>query len=500
MTDGSNKTIWYYANDETGQWIGPMTRLQLDAEHQNGTFDENTDVINKSMLKQGPMAQGLPYSMISRLGVDFMPSVEDFYNARSDKTVTVLSGPNNSGKTLLLKQLWELVGHDGYLISCNRFSYVDQLNSRVRSPKEHRQFYENFIRQNTMSNQNTENNELQLESIITGLRNAQREKLFKLCEQLIGNQFSIKKTDPENEFSPSYVDMDGENLRYASTGTRLLMTLLGTLLDERFSVILIDEPEISLSPRIQVALARFMYDPSQRLAFCPHLRSIYVATHSHLLLDRRAFSNNFLTVKTDREIAIRPIQSAANFHNLQFNMLGNELESLFLPSAIVLVEGVSDVAFITKLVQLRIPAERKVAIVGVGGEGNMLDRLSFLKNAFGENLEASPYRDRIFVVFDKKHGVTVTRIEGKGIQKNNIVVLSKNGIEYYYPRDIMTNIFHCQDEELGALDLECDPIEYQGFRQSKRELSLLVSDRITAEHQIAPELSDFIDRIGEACK
>lgn len=58
--------------------------------------------------------------------------------------------------------------------------------------------------------------------------------------------------------------MDGENLRYGSSGIRLVLTLLGILLDNRFPVILIDEPENGLSPHIQAALARFLGNQEQR--------------------------------------------------------------------------------------------------------------------------------------------------------------------------------------------------------------------------------------------
>src|SRR4051812_9686372 len=86
--------------------------------------------------------------------------------------------------------------------------------------------------------------------------------------------------------------------------------------------------------------------------------------------------------------------------------------------------------------QLHIPA-RKVAFVGVRGEGNTLDRLDFLGGTFGNDLSKSSYSDRIFVVLDKTHSVRLARIEHKGVKKTNIVVLSKNGIEYYYPKDLL---------------------------------------------------------------
>ncbi len=144
--------------------------------------------------------------MISRLDVDFRPTVEAFYAVREGKLTTVLSGPNNCGKTLLLKQLFLLVGHDGYLIACNRFSHIDVLNTRQMEEHEYRRYYDNFSQNYYMSRQNSEGNELKLEQVITSLKDKQREKLFSACKDLLGNEFSLKRTDPENTFSPFYVD------------------------------------------------------------------------------------------------------------------------------------------------------------------------------------------------------------------------------------------------------------------------------------------------------
>ena len=278
----NQKKHWYYGDEETRKWSGPITLADLDALHASERVKDHTYVANTDMLRReepGGM-QGVPYSMISRIDVDFVPTVEELHTARADKAITIFSGPNNGGKTLLLKQLFYLVGHDGYLIACNRFSHVDALNTRQRHEHEHRHYYDNFMLNFYTSRQNTEDNDLKLVQIITGLKDTQREKLFSAAKELLGNEFSLKRIDPENTFSPFYVDMDGENLRYGSSGTRLLLTLLGILLDERFSVLLIDEPEIGLSPRIQALLARFLYNKKQRQQFCPHLRQIYIATQS----------------------------------------------------------------------------------------------------------------------------------------------------------------------------------------------------------------------------
>lgn len=493
------KKEWSYFDSQQGKFVGPLTLDELDELHRGGTIEEYTEVINAQLAsRQGPMSSGIPYSRISRLAVEFCPPLEEILSSRSNKLTTVLSGPNNCGKTLLLKQLFSLVGHDGYLIACSRFSHIDILNTRKQEEHEHRRYFDNFIHNFQMSHQNSEDNELKLEQVITGLKNRQRDKLFRVCKDLLGNKFSLKRTDPENTFSPFYVDMDGENLRYGSSGTRLLLTVLGILLDERFSVILVDEPEIGLSPRIQAVLARFLYDKEYRKQFGPHLRQLYIATHSHLFLDRGVFSNNYLVSKAGNVVSVKPVQSIGEFHQLQFNMLGNELESIFLPSAIVIVEGDSDVTFMTKVVQLHIP-DRKVAIVRAGGDGEVQNKLNVLREAFGE-LATSPYQNRLFVVLDKKHSLSVARIEKQGVPKDNITVWSKNGIEYFYPENLVAMAFCCDAGELARDYFESDPIEFNGIRQSKRELAEIVAKFMTATHSLHPELQRLVGRIQAACK
>jgi hypothetical protein len=298
-------------------------------------------------------------------------------------------------------------------------------------------------------------------------------------------------------FSPFYVDMDGENLRYGSSGTRLLLTLLGIMLNDRFSVLLIDEPEIGLNPGIQSVLAKFIYNDELRSEFCPHLNQIYIATHSHLFLDRNRFSNNFIIKKKGSLIKINQISSIGDFHQLQFNMLGNELESIFLPSAIVIVEGDSDVIFITKILQLHIP-NRRLAVVRGGGDGEILKRLNFLKEAFG-HLGSSPYYDRIFVILDEQHSVKLERITNQGVLEKNVTVWSMNGIEYFYPEKLLASVFCCSLDELKKIELENDPITFNGIIKSKKELSQIVTDDITDSYELNVELSDFVSLVKASC-
>jgi hypothetical protein len=208
--------------------------------------------------------------------------------------------------------------------------------------------------------------------------------------------------------------------------------------------------------------------------------------------------NNFVVKKLDNQVSVNVIQSGGDFHRLQFNLLGNELESVFLPSAIMLVEGDSDVTFMSKLAQLYMP-DRKIAIVRAGGDGEIQNKLNVLKETLGE-LNISPYRDRLFVILDKTHSLKIDRIVKQGVKETNIVVWPKNGIEYYYPDESVSAVFRCNNNELSKISFENDPIEYNGIRKTKKELANIVVERLTPDHNLAPELTNLIEKVMASCE
>jgi predicted ATPase len=490
------KDEWRYFDESARDWTKNWISLkELDRLHESGKIHDDTACANIAMLRRG-RTQGIPYSQIAHLNIEFQPDVDTFIEDRKNSQVTVLSGANNCGKTLFLKQLFSEAGHGAYLLSCNRFSHVDILNTRQQEALQYRNYYDNFVQNWYTSRQNTEDSEYKLEHAITGLSNRQREHLLAICGELIGTKFSLKRTQEDNDFSPFYVDMAGQNLRYASTGTRLLLTLFGAILNERMEVLLIDEPELGLSPRIQVEVARYLFDASIRKKYWPHNKHLFIATHSHLFLDRNVISNNFVVERRGDVVSVLPVLTIAEFHALQFGMLGNEFESIFLPSAIIIVEGDSDVTFLSKVVTLRIP-DKKISIVRAFGDGEVLSKLHVLKETFGD-IDQSPYRNRLFVLLDKQHSVSTDRIVKTGIPKENVKVWSKNGIEHYYPLELAASAFRCRLTDVEKMAFDKDPIEHNGITLPKIELSKHVSQQLTAATKYDQELEDFIAQIVAA--
>jgi predicted ATPase len=229
----------------------------------------------------------------ARGGLTFTPTLEEFAKERAGSPVTVLSGGNNSGKSLVLKWLKHTMGKTAYMVGTNRFYHVYHFSAALRDPNELDQF-ENQFQSNFWSEQyNYEQNYIDLNRIILGLSDSQRSSFFELCGRLIGSSFSLQRVQPDNELSVRYIDVGGQNLSVASTGTRLLMTILGICMDDRFKTLLIDEPELGLSPRVQSALVAFLQDPVERPKYFPHLKQVLLATHSHLFLHRNDLTSNY---------------------------------------------------------------------------------------------------------------------------------------------------------------------------------------------------------------
>lgn len=422
------------------------------------------------------------------------PDLNTLLTSRESCPLSVLSGPNNSGKSYLLKMACDSFAKGSHFFGCNRFFTLDHLQSMLPQPGYTDDLHHEFHKSVRNATSNSESNHHPLEQILRGLNNHQRKRLFDLLGDLMGFSFSLQHTIRDNDMTPIFIEVDGEPLKFTSTGTRLLLTLLGTCMDQRFDRLFIDEPEMGLSPRIQSILSRFFGDEGQRTSYMPHLKSIFIATHSHLFLDRKNIANNFIITKASNVIDVENVRSISQFHQLQFNLLGNDLEASFLPSAIVIVEGITDQRFLQKVLAIKFPNHRVTVVLG-GSDGEIEKKLHTLREAFGD-VARSPYHDRIFPVLDSQHSASRKRLAGKGIDESNITVWSKNGMEFHYPRDIMKQIFSCDDAALDHLDP--DNIEINGIRKSKNELATDVCMRLTAESKYNDEFLGLLKMIERA--
>ena len=175
------KAQWFIGLDNGNDFDGPFTHAQLD---EKVSRDESVEQKIFRKVKEpgiGFAYENVRYSNIPRFTIEFRPDIDALVTSRQNKIVTVLSGPNNSGKSLLLKHLFAHLGRKSCLLTCNRFSAIDVINSRTADPNERSQVYDSFMQQQQAGNYHEDLHTRQLEQLIASLNNAKQDRLFEIA-------------------------------------------------------------------------------------------------------------------------------------------------------------------------------------------------------------------------------------------------------------------------------------------------------------------------------
>lgn len=400
-----------------------------------------------------------------------------------DSEYSVLVGRNNCGKSFLLKTLTQQWGKNASYLGPARYQNFNLLGyytpNRNRKDEKWRQWQQQWQQQQ----QNIDNSPVNLQQAIAELSDEKRERLTEIIYALLGVKLEIRHTVDDNSMSQKYISCGGHNISYTSSGFRLIATLVTSLMDTDYDKFLIDEPELGISPEAQGILADFLFDRKHREKYFPHVKTIVFATHSTIFLDRNNISNNFTVEKKGDEISVKKVETQMDFNDIHFFLLGNRFETLYLPSAIILVEGKSDHSFIDRVLTLRYPGYL-ISVVPAHSDSRIKEILNIAKGLFAD-LQKSPYRDRIFVILDSTHTAGLPeQLITMGLTPNHIVKWPKNGIEYYYPPSIVDKIFGIGTE----IQITGDIISRNGISHSKAVLAEKVASLLDTA---TPMQSDF---------
>lgn len=421
------------------------------------------------------------YQYDQKPGTRFADSSGAALQAIRDSEYSVLVGRNNCGKSFLLKSLTQQWGQAASYLGPARYQNFNLLGYFTPNRNRRNEKWNQFMNQWQQQQQNIDNSPVNLQQAIAELSDDQRNRLAEIMRTLLGVELEWRQTVDGNSMSQKYISCGGHNISYTSSGFRLITTLVTSLLDTDYDTFLIDEPELGISPEAQGILADFLFDREHRSRYFPHIKTIVFATHSTIFLDRARISNNYTVQKVGDEISVQPILTQADFNSIHFFLLGNRFETLYLPSAIVLVEGKCDDEFIERVISLRHPTAQ-VSIISANSDSRIKEILNVAKGLFAD-IQRSPYRDRIFVVLDAVHSAGLPdQLVAMGIPKENVIVWPKNGIEYYYPPTVVDKVFGVGPE----ITIVGDVVSRNGLSYSKRELigkvvSLLQAD--TAMHE-----------------
>lgn len=197
----------------------------------------------------------------------------------------VLVGRNNCGKTYILKTLAEQIGQNASYLGPARYQNFSLLGYFTPNRARKQQKYNAFL-QFWRQQQNADNSPLNLEQAIAELSDGQRNSLREIVRLLLGTDMEIVQTVPDNSMSQKYISAGGHNLSYSSSGFRLITTLITSLLSDDYDTFLIDEPELGISPEAQGIVADFLFDRGHRAKYFAHVKTLILATHSTIFLDR----------------------------------------------------------------------------------------------------------------------------------------------------------------------------------------------------------------------
>ena len=194
-------------------------------------------------------------------------------------------------------------------------------------------------------------------------------------------------------------------------------------------------------------------------------------------------ANNYIIKKTGDTVLVNVIESLSDFNQIHFFLLGNRLESLFLPSVILFVEGTTDEKYITRILQTRYP-ELNASIINATNDSEMKRYAHMMAQIFPD-IQRSPYNGRIVAILDSIHGAgIIDALKKKGLSENRIVTWSKNGIKYFYPENIMREIFG----GFAPMTILGDEVTMCGISLRKVELADLVVAKINRDTKYPEEL------------
>lgn len=420
------------------------------------------------------------YQYDQRPGTRFSESTEATLAKIRESEYAVLVGRNNCGKSFLLKTLTKQWGQTASYLGPARYQNFNLLGYFTPNRDRKNERWREFLNQWNQQQQNIDNSPVNLQQAIAELTDSQRDTLVEIVELLLGTKMEIKETVPGNSMSQKYISCNGHNISYTSSGFRLIATLLTSLLNTDCDTFLIDEPELGVSPEAQGVLADFLFDREHRARYFPHIRTIVFATHSTVFLDRRNIGNNYVVSKQGDEIDLKPVSTLGELNKVHFFLLGNRFETLYLPSAILLVEGKCDHRFIDRATSLRFP-NSQLSVISANSDSRIKEVLT-IAGGLLTDIQRSPYRDRIFVVLDSVHSASLPeQLEKMGVLPENIVKWPLNGIEHFYPPALVDKIF----PGTGELDITGDRVSRGGVEYNKNDLVekiVALLDATTSHH------------------
>lgn len=392
----------------------------------------------------------------------------------------VLTGPNNSGKSSLLQLAFVARFRKGG-DSPNEIAILLPDRDYVYPSLE--------IGGGTLANYNSQMIPNIQAAPFTYDRPNKGPDRSQLTASLLGHTDLIGQVRTVNDYIgalglPRFLVREGQQIKFADivvqsegSGMRSLLTIVSALSDDRLQLICIDEPELSLEPRIQKALRDLLMEKAKD-------RTILVATHSHLFLNRqKPGANHRVTRGADGIVLVETMSTDEDLFDISFDLLGSDTEDLFFPGNYWAVEGSSDQVICQRALDLLGVRKTKVKVLVAGGITNVAPSLQAVMNSLVPlTMNDSPYAKRVVALIDEPDpSQEAQRAELARVLGDRLFVLPVTSMEAYVSSDLYQRVGRVKENELGQIETIAKTGDYKALGEYKRQLSNALAQQLTNE-------------------
>lgn len=311
----------------------------------------------------------------------------------------------------------------------------------------------------------------------------------QLTALLLGHTNLVGQVQAVNQYLnavglPSFVVQRGQQIQFSEaaiqaqgTGMRSLLTVLSALTDDNLALICIDEPELSLEPRLQKALRDLLIQKARD-------RTILVATHSHLFLNRQhPAANHRVTRSPAGVVTSEALATQEDLFNVAFDLLGSDTEDLFFPGNYWVVEGSFDQAICERALALLNIASTRVKVIAAGGITKVGSILSAVINSLTPlTLNDSPYARRVVALIDRPAASQANQEqELRRTLNDRLFVLDVDSMEAYIPEDTYRRANREKAAEINQVNAIAATNDYKALSEYKRQLSQALAELMTID-------------------
>lgn len=206
----------------------------------------------------------------------------------------------------------------------------------------------------------------------------------------------------------------------------------------RAFIFFLDEAELHLHPTAQRQLK------SALLSLADGVDQVFVTTHSSVFLSEEHPAQRTVLVEKENGATGLRLLARAERMRAVFELLGGSPADLLLPANLLIVEGESEVVFLTEVIRRFYPGFPSIQVVAARGDDQRLaDYLKDVQKVFAVVDDSPIYRHRAVLLMDaptgesNEHRLRCFLDEHPYLEQNNqVFVLPVLGLEDYYPIEI----------------------------------------------------------------